>query len=138
MVAGGDGFGGVVQRLDKMMRSKNSPCMSSCGVAQPRGNFEIPECRRSHFGSFCNAIYVSNLPELCLFADVSEENLKLPIYSMLVNVFQAGRASSVGCTYGLASRRLRVRSSRLVHSFHSLPSADSKRAFVSYWRKNVH
>ena len=108
----------MAQRLDKMMRSKISPCMSSCGPgALPRGNFEIQECRRSHLGSFCNAIKVSNLPELCLFADVSEKNLKLPTYSMLLNVFEVGRASSVGCAYGLASRRLRVRSSRLAHSF---------------------
>ena len=63
------------------------------------------------------AMKVSNSPELCLFADVAEENLKLPIYSMLLNVFEAGRASSVGCAYGLVSRRLRVRSSRLAHSF---------------------
>ena len=46
-----------------------------------RGNFENQECRRSHLRSFCNAIKVSNLPELCLFADISEE--KIPIYSML-------------------------------------------------------
>ena len=75
------------------------------------------ECRRSHLGSFCNAVKVSNLPELYLFADVSEENSKLPIYFMLLNVFEAGRASSVGCAYGLASRLLQVRSSRLAHSF---------------------
>ena len=37
----------------------------------PRGNFENQECRSSHLRSFCNAIKVSNLPELCLFADVS-------------------------------------------------------------------
>ena len=56
----------------------------------------------------------SPLPE-CLFADVSEE--KVPIYSMLLNVFEAGRACSVGCAYVLTSRRLRVRSSRPAHSF---------------------
>ena len=47
-----------------------------------RGNFENQECRRSHLRSFCNAIKVSNLPELCLLADVSEE--KVPIYSMFL------------------------------------------------------
>ena len=52
----GDGFGGVAQRLDKIMRSKISSCMSSCRVVQ--GNFEIQECRRSHLESFCNAIKV--------------------------------------------------------------------------------
>ena len=61
----------------------------------------------------------------------------------------SGRASSVGCAYRLVKRWSRVRSSLPAHSFveiwswkkfydHSLPSADSGRAVVSYWRKNVH
>ena len=33
------------------------------------------ECRRSHLRSFCNAIKVSNLHELCLFADISDEKV---------------------------------------------------------------
>ena len=148
----GGGGGGVAQRLDKRMRSKISLCISSCRVGRggghSRGNFENQECRRSHLRSFCNAIKISNLPELCLFADVSEETV--PIYSMLLNVFEAGRASAVGCAYRLVSRRPpRVRSSRSAHSFveiwswkkindHSLPSADSRRAVVSYWRKNMY
>ena len=120
----GGGGGGVAQRIDKRMRSKISLRISSCRVfrgcgcvwgGHPRGNFENQECRRSHLRSFCNAIKISNLPELCLFADVSEE--KVPIYSMLLNVFEAGRASSVGCVYRLVSRRPRVRSSRPAHSF---------------------
>ena len=49
--------------------------------------------------SFCNAIKVSNLPELCLFADVSEE--KVSIYSMLLNDFEVGLASSVRGAYHL-------------------------------------
>ena len=90
--------GGVTQRLDKRMRSKISPCISSCRRSEglPRGNFENQECRRSHLRS-CNAINVSNLPELCLFADVSEE--KVSIYFMLLNVFEAGAlARSDACT----------------------------------------
>ena len=67
-------------------------------------------CNERHLRSFCNAIKVSNLPELCLFADVSEE--KVLIYSMLLNVFEVGRASLVGCAYHLVSRRLQVGSSR--------------------------
>ena len=51
----------------------------------------------------CNAIKISDLPELCLFADVSEE--KVPIYSMHLNVFEVGRASSVGCAYRLVDGR---------------------------------
>ena len=134
--------GGVKQRLDKRMRSKISLCISSCRRSEglPRENFENQECRRSHLRSFCNAIKVSNLPELCLFADVSEE--KVPIYSMLLNVFEAGCASSVGCVYRLVSRRSRVRSSRPAHSFveiwswkkvyaPSLPSADVQEGQLS-------
>ena len=109
----GGGGGGVAQRLDKRMRSQISPCISSSRVV--RGNFENQECRKSHLRSFCNAIKVSNLAELCLFADVSEE--EVPIYSMLLNVFEVGRASLVGCAYRLVSRRSRVRSSRPAHYF---------------------
>ena len=141
-----EGGGGVAERLDKRMRSKISPCIYSCTVSGglPRGNFENQEGRRSHLRSFCNAIKILNLRELCLFADVSEEKLSMPL-----NVFETGRASSVGCAYCLVSKRWRVRSSSLAHSFmeiwswkkfydHSLPSADSRRAVVSYWQKNVH
>ena len=66
--------GDVAQRLDKRLRSKISTCISSCRVVRgppPPGNFKNQECRRSYLRSFCNAIKVSNLPELCLFADVS-------------------------------------------------------------------
>ena len=109
--------GGVAQRLDKRMRSQISPCISSC---REGGNFENQKCRKNHLMSFCNAIKVSNLPELCLFADVSEE--KVPIYSMLLNGFEVGRASSVGCAYRLVSRLSRVRSSRPAHSFVEIRS----------------
>ena len=74
--------GGVAHRLDKRMRSQISPCNLLVGWSgePPPGKFENQECRKSHLRSFCNAIKVSNLPELCLFADLSEE--KVPIYSM--------------------------------------------------------
>ena len=112
--------------------------MGGGGAGLRGGNFENQLCRRSHLKSFCNAIKVSYVPELCLFADVSEE--KVPIYSMLLNVFEASRASTVGCAYRQISRRSRVRSSCPANPFynHSLPSADSRRAVVSYWRKNVY
>ena len=48
--------------------------------------FENQECRRSHFRSFFKAIKLSDLPELCLFAAVSEE--EVPIYFFLLNVFE--------------------------------------------------
>ena len=41
------------------------------GGASPEEILKNQDCRRSHLKSFCNAIKVSNLPELCLFADVS-------------------------------------------------------------------
>ena len=48
---------------------------------------ENQECRRSHIRSFFKALTVSNLPELCLFAAISEE--KVPIYFFfLLNVFE--------------------------------------------------
>ena len=42
---------------------------------------------------------------------------KSPFIPCFLNVFEAGRASSVGCTYRLVSRRSRVRSSLPAHSF---------------------
>ena len=125
----------MAQRLDKRMRPQISPCISSFRVVRgdrPRGNFEKEECRKSHLRSLCNAIKVSNLRELGLFADVSEE--KVPIYSMLLNV--------------LVSRWSRVRSSRpailswrfghekILRPFS--PFRCFRRAVISYWRKNVH
>ena len=98
---------GVAQRLDKRMRVVRG--------SSPRGNFENQECMKSHLRSFCNAVKVSNLPQLCLFAEVSEE--KVPILSVLVNVFEVGLARSVGCAYRLVSKRSRVRSSLSAHSF---------------------
>ena len=130
----------VAQRLDKIMRSKISPCISSCMVVRgpsPLKNFENQECRRSHLRSFCNAIKVSNLPELCLFADVSEG--KVPIYSMFLNVFEAGPASSVVAGSILTPGTFFLGDLVMKKIYdQSLPSADSRRAVVSYWRKNVH
>ena len=62
----------------------------------------------------------------------------------------AGLGGSVGCAVRLETRRSRVqpppRSATFFHGDwswnifygHSLPSADSRRAVVSFWRKNVH
>ena len=110
----GGGGGGVAQRLDKRIRSQISPCISY-RVVRGTSPGENQECRKSHLRSFCNAIKISNLPELCLFADVSEQ--KVPIYSILLNVFEVDRASLVGCAYHLVSRRSQVRSSHPAHSF---------------------
>ena len=62
----------------------------------------------------------------------------------------AGLSGSVGCALRLETRRSRVRPTPSPATFfhgdwswnifygHCLPSADSKRAVVSFWRKNVH
>ena len=65
------------------MRAKISPCISSCRVVRGASPGEILKTKNAGeaIRSFCNAIKVSNLPELRLFADISEE--KIPIYSML-------------------------------------------------------
>ena len=69
-------------------RNANFPCVPLVGGSggPPPKNFENQECRRSHIRSFCNALKVSNLPELCLFAAISEE--EVPIYFFLLNVFE--------------------------------------------------
>ena len=62
----------------------------------------------------------------------------------------AGLGDSVGCAVQMETRRMRVqpppRSATFFHGDwswnifygHSLPSPDSRRAVVSFWRKNVH
>ena len=62
----------------------------------------------------------------------------------------AGLGGSIGCTVRLETRRSRVQPPPRSATFfrgdwswnifygHSLPSADSRRAVVSFWRKNVH
>ena len=63
---------------------------------------------------------------------------------------RAGLGGSVGCAVQLETRRSRVQPPPRSATFfrgdwswnifygHSLPSADSRRAVVSFWRKNVH
>ena len=64
-------------------------------------------------GHFAMRIKVSNLPELCLFADVSEE--KVPIYSMLLNVLEAGHARSVSRRRGFDPHVWHIISCRFGH-----------------------
>ena len=64
--------------------------------------------------------------------------------------FLVSLGGSVGCTVRLETRRLQVQPPPRSATFfrgdwswnifygHSLPSADSRRAVVSFWRKNVH
>ena len=63
---------------------------------------------------------------------------------------RAGLGGSAGCAVRLETKRLRVQPPPRSATFfrgdwswnifygHSLPSADSRRAVVSFWRKNVH
>ena len=65
-------------------------------------------------------------------------------------IWPAGLGGSVGCAVRLETRRSRVQPPPRSATFfrgdwswnifygHSLPSADSRRAVVSFWRKNVH
>ena len=61
--------------------------MFSC-VPVVGGNFENQECRISHIRSFFKALKVSNLPELCLFAAISEEKVTIYFIFFLLNVFE--------------------------------------------------
>ena len=68
----------------------------------------------------------------------------------LQSIPPAGLGGSVGCAVRLETRRSRVQPPPRSATFfraewswnifygHSLPSADSRRAVVSFWRKNVH
>ena len=75
---------------------------------------------------------------------------QIDINSNLQAVAVAGLGGSVGCAVRLETRRSRVQPPPRSATFfrgdwswnifygHSLPSADSRRAVVSFWRKNVH
>ena len=76
-------------------------------------------------------------------------NLKL-CYFLMTSYTATGLGGSVGCAVRLETRRSRVKPPPRSATFfrgdwswnifygHSLPSADSRRAVVSFWRKNVH
>ena len=67
-----------------------------------------------------------------------------------ISWYKVGPGGSVGCAVRLETRRSRVQPPPRSATFfrgdwswnifygHSLPSADSRRAVVSFWRKNVH
>ena len=76
--------------------------------------------------------------------------IKNPIIVIWSTGATAGLGGSVGCTVRLETRRSRVQPMLMSATFfhgdwswnifygHSLPSTDSRRAVVSFWRKNVH
>ena len=110
---GSVGGGGVAQRLDNWMRAKISPCISSCRVVRGASPGEILKTKNAgHFAMRLQSQIYLNYAYLQIF-----QRRKSPFIPCCLNVFEAGRASSVGCAYRLVSRRSRVRSSRPAHSF---------------------
>ena len=101
--------------------------------------------QRKHSTSSQTSLYRSNTDDLFTMA---HSNSILSPYKILL-IAQAGLCGSVGCAVRLETRRSRVQPPpRSVTFFrgnwswnifygHSLPSADSRRAVVSFWRKNV-
>ena len=75
---------------------------------------------------------------------------KLQIFFVFLHKDVTGLGGSVGCAIRLETRRLQVQPQPTSATFfrgdwswnifygHSLPSADSRRAIVNFWRKNVH
>ena len=103
----------------------------------------------------CMAFMRSRLGLLCIdFCKFTTELWPLIIIKILflLNNMRicASLGGSVGCAVQLETRRSRVQPPPRLATFfrgdwswnifygHSLPSADSRRAVVSFWRKNVH
>ena len=90
---------------------------------------------------YCTSKIINRTPHLRPIVDYTG--------SICYNI-TAGLGGSVGCVVRLETRRSRVQPPPRSATFfrrdwswnifyvHSLPSADSRRAVVSFWRKNVH
>ena len=110
----------------------------------------------SHWGLTELTVYIragSSLVTLvCIYPkywDTLTPNHSCPRMSPYYCLF-AGLGGSVGCAVRLETRRSQVQPMPRSATFfrgdwswnifygHSLPSADSRRAVVSFWRKNVH
>ena len=95
----------------------------------------------SHFVKLARILWVC---ECCIWTLPMLPLWTLPVLPLY------GLSGSVGCVVRLETRRLRVQPllrlatffrgdwSWNIYSGYSLPSADSRRAVVSFWRKNVH
>ena len=100
------------------MRAKISPCISSCRMVRGASPGEILKTKNAgeaisgHFAMRLKSQIYLNYAYLQIF-----QRRKSPFIPCCLNVFEAGRASSVGSAYRLVSRRSRVRSSRPAHSF---------------------
>ena len=102
---------------------------------------------------FCTFIAVFSHHPLFLSSSLSSPSSSVYFIHFLVRLYiqsRVGLGGSVGCAVRLETRRSRVqpppRSATVfrgdwawnIFYGHSLPSADSRRAVVSFWRKNVH
>ena len=109
-----------------------------------------------------DAIQMSTHKIWCLYTEVKKKYTGCNLKTMeildcaligvcpVIRSNTAGLGGSFGCAVWLETRRSRVqplpRSATFFHGDwswnifydHSLPSADSRRAVVSFWRKNVH
>ena len=110
-------------------------------------------CESSSCYSFClgcNSLMIWNISlKLHIMCHDQDTWVICPCH-MHQGTLDAGLGGSVGCAIQLETRRSRVqpppRSATFFHGDwswnifygHSLPSADSRRAVVSFWRKNVH
>ena len=100
------------------MRAKISPCISSCRVVRGASPEEILKTKNAgdaisgHFAMQLQSRIYLNYAYLQIF-----QRRKSPFIPCCLNVFEARRASSVGCAYRLVSRRSRIQSSRPAHSF---------------------
>ena len=103
------------------MRAKISPCISSCRVVRWGGGApgemlktkNAGEAISGHFAMRLKSQIYLNYPYLQIF-----QRRKSSFIPCFLNVFEAGRASSVGCAYRLVlRRRSRVRSSLPAHYF---------------------
>ena len=115
----GSGWGVQQNRM-----KSQTPRISSCRVVRGTSPGEVLKTKNErkaisgHFAMRLKSQFSLNYAYLQMFQRRSFPPPRPPpplIYSMLLNVFEVGRASSVGCAYRLASKRSLVRSSCPAH-----------------------
>ena len=106
---------------------------------------EMKKIRYSNFSTWKLCLY------MCIVCFNAYVVIKIQFHLFRVSiVYEAGLGGSVGYAVRLETRRSRVQPPPRSATFfrgdwswnifygHSLPSADTRRAVVSFWRKNVH
>ena len=123
----------LIHRLDKTQSTITELIMNRLSKTQSA----ITELLINRLDKTQSSIFIS-----LLLNDLSSQNMFTHIGASL--------GGSVGCAVQLETRRSRVQPPLMSATFfrgdwswnifygHSLPSADSRRAVVSFWRKNVH